>query len=141
MEEVIGSIPIRSTNKLLKIKSLLLYTPLGIRHSRCQLVSILRFCARACAAFCAPLRRNFARFHHRRAALPKLSVNRVSHISYALGNDLLVHIGGCCDARLPHHALRGFRMTLGLAQRRDCATDDLNCQVRQIQGIRNSALQ
>lgn len=36
---------------------------------------------------------------------------------------------------MPHHPLRGLCMSLGLAQRRDGAADDLRRQVGQIQGI------
>ena len=81
MEEVIGSIPIRSTN---------LAHLLGANWRQ--------FCVfpnRRTAALLVEVCGHPARLCRCRAWLPELAVNGVHHVRHALRHDLLVNIGGC----------------------------------------------
>ena len=103
MEEVIGSIPIRSTN---------LAPLLGVNW--CQ------FWVDTRAPF--PLSSAHLSAHHaclrsRSARLPKLIMDRTSNLCYGLRDDFLVHVRRCCNTGMSHQTLKSLGWTLFLPQR------------------------
>ncbi len=122
MEEVIGSIPIRSTN---------LAPPFGVNW--CQFWVDTRTPFPLSSAHLSP---HHACLRRRSARLPKLIVDRTSHLCYGLGDDFLVHVRRCFNTGMSHQTLSGLRWTFFLAQRCDGAPNDLEGQVRQVKDCR-----
>src|SRR5579859_2844535 len=125
MEEVVGSIPTRSTI-------------FSITYERPdQSVGVI-WCQNALTS--SKLRSGQPPVHHacfllphRRRSLPQLLIDGIDRRPYALRNLLHIHIRSGCRARVPEHALHVLHRALLLRQRGNCAPYDLEGELWELQ--------
>jgi hypothetical protein len=133
MEEVIGSIPIRSTNKFLQIK----HMPGGGPPSSRRLCVIL--CHRRQRTFYgfAPTLNHSAGSHRLFPGWGRQStqftVDRVDRRLHACGNLLHRDVRRRCSSRVPHNTLYILYRALLLSQRRDGSANDLEGELQQVE--------
>src|SRR5579863_670984 len=128
MEEVVGSIPTRST---------IFSTTYGLPD---QSVGVI-WCQNALTS--SKLRSGQLLIHHacfplpnRCRSLPQLLIDGIDRRLHALRNLLHIHIGRGCRARVPEHALHVLHRALLLGQRRNGAPYDLEGELWELQFCR-----